>query len=249
MLEREANIVKKHTGYIPTLVLDAVDTLAKTNNMLFEHLVRTCKRVVNDGILNVVMVSSEGRVVPLVKRLSEKSRVVVHFLPDITPQEAYEVLTRRNVVPSVASKIVDITGPKLQLLYLALTYARKCGYQPGAAEVDEPKLVQCIKGHLEDRAMDNLIQAKANKSHQTFPIKKLILETVLEGSPLSVLELEHIVQQKLLKLPKLPKSQDDNIEQNIADLLNGNVLMLQDNYIIFHSLLDKTFVKLFLDSV
>ena len=74
-----------------------------------------------------------------------------------------------------------------------------CGYKPGAAELDEVKLVQCIKGHLEERAMDNLIQPKANKSHQTFPIvKKVILETALQESPLSVFELEQIVQQKLL---------------------------------------------------
>lgn len=54
------------------MVLDTIDTLAKTDNVLFEHLVWICKRVVNDGVLNVVMVSSEGRVVPLVKNLSEK---------------------------------------------------------------------------------------------------------------------------------------------------------------------------------
>ena len=65
----------------------------------------------------------------------------------------------------------------------------------------------------------------------------------MQGSPLRVLELEQIVQQKLLKLP-LDKY---NIEQNIADLLNGNILMLQDNSINFHRVLDKTFVKLYLE--
>ena len=60
---------------------------------------------------------------------------------------------------------------------------------------------------------------------------------MLQGPPLSVLELEQIV----LPLEKY------NIEQNIADLLNDNILMLQDNIIIFHSILDKTFVKLYLD--
>ena len=65
----------------------------------------------------------------------------------------------------------------------------------------------------------------------------------MQGSPLRVLELEQIVQQKLLKLP-LDKY---NIEQNIADLLNGNILMLQDNSINFNRVLDKTFVKLYLE--
>ena len=128
--------------------------------------------MVNDGVLNVVMVSSEGRVVPLVKNLSKKSRIIVHFLPDITLKESYKVLTQREVAPSLVSMIIDITGPRLQLLYLALTYAEKCGYQSGAAVLDKGKLVQCIKGCLEERVMDNLIQAKAYKSHQTFPIKK-----------------------------------------------------------------------------
>ena len=92
------------------MVLNAIDTLAKTDNVLFDHLICTCKRVVNDGILNIVMVSSEG-VVPLVKKLTEKSRVVIHFLPDVTAKEAYEVLKQRKLASSVASKIIHITGP------------------------------------------------------------------------------------------------------------------------------------------
>ena len=94
--------------------------------------------------------------------------------------------------------------------------------------------------------MDNLIQAKANKSHQTFPITKIILETVMQASPpFSVLELERLVQQKLLKLPL----EKHNIEQNITDLLIGNILMLEGNSINFHSVLDKTFVKLYLEKI
>ena len=37
VLEREVIKLKKGTGFIPTLVLDVVDTLAKTDNVLFEH--------------------------------------------------------------------------------------------------------------------------------------------------------------------------------------------------------------------
>lgn len=63
---------------------------------------------------------------------------------------------------------------------------------------------------------------------------------MLQGSPLGVLELAQIVQQ-MLPLKK------HNVEQNITDLLIGNVLMLQDDSITFHSILDKTFVKLYLE--
>ena len=136
------------------------------------------------------------------------------------------MLTQREVAPSLASMIIDITGPRLQLLYLALAYAEKCSYQPGAAVLDEGKLVQCIKGCLEERAMDNLIQAEAYKSHQTFPIKKIILESVMQASQsLSVLELERIVQQKL-------PLKNYSIEKNLGDLLNGSVLMLKDNSVL-----------------
>ena len=61
VLEGEVNKLKQHAVFIPTLVIYAVDSLAKTNSLLFEHLVHT-ERVMNDGILNIVMVSSEGRV-------------------------------------------------------------------------------------------------------------------------------------------------------------------------------------------
>lgn len=45
--------------------IDAVDWLAKTNHELFKALIFLMKQAVNNSALNVVLVSSEGHVVPM----------------------------------------------------------------------------------------------------------------------------------------------------------------------------------------
>ena len=89
---------------------------------------------------------------------------------------------------------------------------------------------QGVFGRESDGQLDS---SKSKQVKRTCPIKKIILETVIRASPpLSVLELELIVQQKLLKLAPLSlEKEKQGIEQNIVDLLNGNVLMLEGNSI------------------
>ena len=40
---------------------------------------------------------------------------------------------------SLASEVVNVTGPRLLLLYLALAFARVCGYTPVANQADPSK--------------------------------------------------------------------------------------------------------------
>ena len=59
------------------LVIDGVDVLAKHNEELCCQLITNAKILPNRKTINIVLVSSEGSVVPLLKKLSATNRSVL----------------------------------------------------------------------------------------------------------------------------------------------------------------------------
>ena len=67
VLERAAIKYKLEHKKVPTLFIDSADILAKHQEALFVQLIAHVKRVANDGILTIVLLSSEGSVLPIVQ--------------------------------------------------------------------------------------------------------------------------------------------------------------------------------------
>ena len=90
-------------GQVPVLVIDGVDLLAKHNEELCCQLITNAKILANRKILNVVLVSSEGSVVPLLNKLSATNRSVICEIGDIgTDDHAHAFLMQNGVDATLA---------------------------------------------------------------------------------------------------------------------------------------------------
>ena len=95
---------KKKMGQVPVLVIDGVDLLAKHNEELCCQLITNAKIFANRKTLNVVLVSSEGSVVPLLNKLSATNRSVICEIGDIGTVDAHAFLMQNGVDATLAKK-------------------------------------------------------------------------------------------------------------------------------------------------
>ena len=95
---------KKKMGQVPVLVIDGVDLLAKHNEELCCQLITNAKILANRKTLNVVLVSSEGSVVPLLNKLSATNRSVICEIGDIGTDDAHAFLMQNSVDATLAKK-------------------------------------------------------------------------------------------------------------------------------------------------
>ena len=236
VLEKQGQALRSNESKIPTIIIDSVDIIEKTDPELFKHLIRLTKRVANDGSLNIVLVSSEGHVVPTVKSLSEKSRVKILYQKDLTEKEAIKMLERK-FDKDLSERLLRITGPRLQYIKRVQTTARICGFP----KVSNDSTVKCVSAELVKEAQDCMRQAQATKAGETFEAKKKILEHVLEKNEDSRCKIECEVSRALpdkkLEIPTC-----------LQDLLRGNVLTIEDDKIRFHSKLLKIYAKKYLET-
>jgi len=73
-LEKAATKYKSEHSRTPTLFLDGVDVLAKQKASLFKQFAYEAKVLANADILTVVFVSNKGNTLPIIQKMSEKSR-------------------------------------------------------------------------------------------------------------------------------------------------------------------------------
>lgn len=115
-------IQKKKLDRMPCFVIDGVDLIAKRNSVAFETLVKSAKLLANQGKLQVVLVSSEGHVMPFIQRSSEANRSsgVVEIL-DLTDGVAKDFLMKgeegKDGMPeSLAIRTAKLVGNRIVYL-------------------------------------------------------------------------------------------------------------------------------------
>ena len=110
-LEKQAEKYKSKHGRTPVLVIDGIDLLAKRNKEMFVDLVDRAKYLANSSTLKIILVSSEGSVMPLVTATSSKSRLAdtVEVL-DVSDEDAVKFFSNSLVPNELAQKIVSVCG-------------------------------------------------------------------------------------------------------------------------------------------
>ena len=124
--EQAARFKNKH-GYPPTFVIDGADLIAKHDPKAFIALVDRAKFLANVGILQIVFVSSEGIVIPLLLRTSSSTREapVVEVL-DISEEDAVDFL-KKEMPADLAKFVFSVTGGRLVHMIQAFEfYQMKC---------------------------------------------------------------------------------------------------------------------------
>ena len=111
ILIRASEIYKLKHHQMPVMFIDGCDALAKDNPKGFERLVYLPKVPINDKILRVVFVSSEGAIIPEIKKSSAINRcLAIQEIEDITVEEALNYLCCNDVPLNVAKGIVKMFG-------------------------------------------------------------------------------------------------------------------------------------------
>lgn len=110
-LERRAIVYNEKNHRIACLFIDGVDFLAKEQPQDFLKLVDLAKTFARNGYLRIVLVSSEGSVIPLLDNTTSKTRMgeVVEIL-DIACNDSEHYMTQQGIPVSLAKRIYNFTG-------------------------------------------------------------------------------------------------------------------------------------------
>ena len=97
VLEEAAIKYKKKYSRIPVIFIDGVDILAKYNEQLCEVLVTLAKILANNNKVRLVLISSEGTIMPLLGRWSAMNRALIYEVGDLSREDATTYLTDKGV--------------------------------------------------------------------------------------------------------------------------------------------------------
>ena len=195
--------------YHPTLFIDGVDLLAKAEEETFSHLLMQAKRLANDSVATVVLISSEGTVVSVIQEFSESSRSTRMFeIGDVQDDLAEEHLVKMGLPNNLAKKLVGYLGGRRVYLYNAcFIYSR---YRAMKKYADDDEIcTQIIK---------DMWALKINGQHTILALCKPYSSIIIEN----LAKNEEIVLADLIEERK--GSEREGIKCAIQHFVNGNIL-------------------------
>ena len=160
----------------PTLVIDNVDVIKETDIALYRSLIRMCRSLVSEKVVNVIFVSSEDHAIPTVETISEMSRRgAVVRIPDVSTEDAIKLLEAHNCSKTFANKVADCTGGRLLYLMQALDVKNvaEC-----FGEHDQDAILHKVMSHLKAMVADDYKRSKVQIGQDLFNMKAGALEVV-----------------------------------------------------------------------
>jgi archaellum biogenesis ATPase FlaH len=210
-LEKQALKYKAKHDRTPVLVIDGVDLLAKRNKTMFIDLIDRAKYLANSRALRIILVSSEGSVMPLVMATSSRSRLADTVeVVDISDDEALEFLS--NSIPNkLAQRIVELCGGRF--VHLLLAEARYCKLQEAGVE-DISVLYNSIRDHLVVTNVELNLTTLFKRSNEERQLLKRILQEVFKDE----------VPKSLQAIARKLKTNLQSIEVAVNLLVSSNLL-------------------------
>jgi len=179
VLEDVSEMYYKEVGEIPMLVIDGVDMLAKHDPKLCCQLITHAKVLANMKKLTIVLVSSEGSIMPLVKKLSATNRSIICEVGDIDTDDALRFLTENGVGVTLAKKIVDYISGRLIYLESSIYLNEKIKW----------KGEEVVFKELNDRFFANILSFQKAIVKAESPISIALLKKVSEMGSVDVADL------------------------------------------------------------
>ena len=174
-LEQQALKYKARHGRTPVLVVDGVDLLAKRNKTMFIDLIDRAKFLANSHSLRIVLVSSEGSVLPLVMETSSRSRLADTVeVVDISKEEALKFISY-SIPDKLARRIEELCGGRF--IHLLLAEAKYYELQE-AGEKDIEVLFKSIRNHLLQSSVKLSLKSLLKQPDNERQLYKLILKQV-----------------------------------------------------------------------
>ena len=116
----------------------------------------------NEGINTIVLVSSEGSVVPIVQQLSGVSRCNKFFEVIDVKEEAVEILMKQGFPKELSKRFVQYTG-----IYLVNGYNKYTAMNP------------CIEDELYEKMIEDLFTWKLMKQHVVLKVNEPYTITII----------------------------------------------------------------------
>ena len=218
-LERIAPHYTKKYKEIPTIVIDAADTVAKGDSVMFNVLIRGCKRLANNNVVNILLISSEDHVVHSITSKSEGTRKVVYHFPDISIEEATHLLMMHGEEKSLAEKVGRISDRRLIFLKQILNLLE----ETDVSCLSDDAKVKVVEKYIKDIVEDHLKTSGLRTGNEYFKEKEAIL-SIIAKNPMKRQELlYHFYDGDLVQA---------RVETAIDALLKGNFLVLREGNIL-----------------
>ncbi len=214
---------KKQLKMLPCFVIDGVDLVAKAEPEVFQAIVDRAKYWANLGALKIVLVSSEGHVMPLIEGTSASNRSarIVEVL-DIDDSKAVDYLVKCNVPLVLAKRLSTLTGNRMIYLENVASIYKTIG-----ATMDEDQFVEEIKKYLR-RFVQNALDETAFND----PPSYLIVKKLLQHGPMTAKQIVEALRQE----KDLPHWDEKRIKEVIFSLVAANLLRYQaDKTLTWHS--------------
>ena len=217
-IQKSAIMFKETYGYVPTLFIDGTDLLAKNNKELTKHLISHAKILSNEKTLRIVLISSEGSVVPLLGDFSHMNRSTkVMEIGDISDEHAIKYLNKYIVSEELCAKLVAYIGGRFAYLVKCIGL-----YEFYAAEnSDTDTMFELIKNNL--FAIKWASQYVAIKKTQ--PLSTEVLKVVSQNQNVNIKDI----------LSAIEYTDTDDVIRVVNELVKVNVLRYTtDGYLAFH---------------
>ena len=112
---------------MPVLFIDGIDVLAKHDETLVTFLLGHAKYLANQGLLKLVLVSSEGSVIPIIRRFSGANRAPKIFeITDVDNSLATEYLIENGIPDELSMMLINYFGGRL--IYMVGSISRYNAY-------------------------------------------------------------------------------------------------------------------------
>ena len=212
VLEKAASQFKVEFGRIPVLIIDGVDLLAKHDEELCLQLITLSKILANTNQLKVILVSSEGSIVPMLEGISATNRGIMYEIGDIKDEDAIYYLMKRGIGEDKAKKLVKFIGGRLVYLQTSVALIKKLGWtsQDG---------IEKMKSLLFSRKLN----AQKATILQLQPESGVILDKLSKKGTVTTVDLTSVAQNKL------------KMEMVIKNMIEANILRYcVDGAIKFH---------------
>ena len=104
---------QQNHGKVPVLFLDGVDLLAKHDKELCCCLITHAKVMANERTLRIVLVSSEGNIMPLLEVLSAMNKALMYEIGNVCDENALQHLMDNGVSEDIGGKLVQYIGSRI----------------------------------------------------------------------------------------------------------------------------------------
>ena len=187
----------KRYGDMPVLFLDGCDILAKRDASVVETLIQFAKTFADDRVMTIVLVSSDGSILPILHKSSLcTARSVIFEVGDISDESAIKYLTSNGLPQNVSTEVTKYVGGRL----VHLNHSLSC-YVNGDGPND---VIVKIKKKIE---------SELGIAHYT----------VGDLEPSSKIVLKHLSHGNIIAQNEIPKG-DINMRMVVDRLVGVNIL-------------------------